>query len=99
MEDGTLTTLTTCFSRDPSDLGLVYVQNCISAFKEDFIKLVYDKKATIYVCGDAKNMAKDVNQTIINCTSEVLGKIYMEFMNPESYSLDIIDIYNFFHPL
>jgi sulfite reductase alpha subunit-like flavoprotein len=73
LKDGSLTTLTTCFSRDNPDLGLKYVQDCISAFKNEFIKLVYEEKATIYVCGDAKNMAKDVNQVIINSTSEVLG--------------------------
>jgi len=71
--DGTLTTLKTCFSRDKSDSGLIYVQNCIEHFKDDFIRLVFDKNATIYVCGDAKNMAKDVNQMIITCTAKVLG--------------------------
>lgn len=38
------------------------------------MKLIDEDNAVIYVCGDADNMAKDVNQAFIDVFSEHKGK-------------------------
>ena len=52
----------------------ILFQDSIRQVKEAFIKILFEKEAILFVCGDAKNMSKDVNETIIECTAQVLGK-------------------------
>ncbi len=74
VSDGTLEKLFVSFSRDDSDAEIHYVQDSIRKVESDFVKLVFGNEDSILlVCGDAKNMSKDVNETIIECTSKVLG--------------------------
>ncbi|KAL3837612.1 hypothetical protein ACJMK2_022958 [Sinanodonta woodiana] len=73
--DGILTKLLISFSRDadqPQNLPR-YVQDNIRLHREEIVKLLEEKNAQVFVCGDAKNMAKDVNQAFADCYVEVQG--------------------------
>ncbi|SAM04246.1 hypothetical protein [Absidia glauca] len=72
--------LITAFSRETDHK--VYVQHRLEEHGEAMWKLL-EKGAYIYVCGDAKNMARDVNQTFV--------KLAMDYGNkPEDKALDYI---------
>ncbi|XP_066937907.1 methionine synthase reductase-like [Macrobrachium rosenbergii] len=59
--DKILSHLKVCFSRDEdSTQGPKYVQDNIILYGADLVSMIVDKRAIVYVCGDAKNMAKDV---------------------------------------
>jgi len=63
--------LFTAFSRDTE--VKVYVQHLIS----EQSKLIWgylEKGGYLYVCGDAKNMARDVSKTLVEIAKEVGGK-------------------------
>jgi sulfite reductase (NADPH) flavoprotein alpha-component len=60
--DGFLTRLDTAFSRDQSQK--IYVQDRLRENGAEVWKWI-DSGAYFYVCGDAKRMAKDVHQTLI----------------------------------
>lgn len=60
MEDGSLGKLITAFSREQDEK--VYVQHKILEMKDEIWPILQD--AYIYVCGDAKNMAKDVHKAL-----------------------------------
>ncbi|KAK7092257.1 methionine synthase reductase-like [Littorina saxatilis] len=51
------------FSRDTpdSDDSPRYVQDNIRSHASELFTLIHERKAVVFVCGDAKNMAKDVN--------------------------------------
>uniref|UniRef100_A0A671NKF7 Methionine synthase reductase n=1 Tax=Sinocyclocheilus anshuiensis TaxID=1608454 RepID=A0A671NKF7_9TELE len=71
--NGTLSHLIVCFSRDePDAAGTVnsptYVQHNFLHAKNVASILIKDK-GSLYVCGDAKNMTKDVNDTLL----EIIG--------------------------
>lgn len=59
--------LSLAFSRDQDHK--VYVQDVMKEQKEQLYRWIQDG-AYIYVCGDAKNMAKDVEQTLIEILVE-----------------------------
>ncbi|RKP20280.1 NADPH-cytochrome P-450 reductase [Rozella allomycis CSF55] len=59
VESGLLT-LHTAFSRDQEKK--IYVQNRLLENGQEMYELVNNKNAVIYVCGDAKNMAREVNK-------------------------------------
>lgn len=69
-----LTQLVTCFSRDkpesPETIQPHYVQDNIKHHAEDIVKLI-DSGGKIYVCGDAKNMARDVFQAFVDIMETV----------------------------
>ncbi|XP_033729185.1 methionine synthase reductase-like [Pecten maximus] len=72
-ETGILTRLCVCFSRDELDSDTPrYVQDNICRHAVELVPLI-DKGAKIFVCGDAKNMAKDVNEAVIKSLQEVKG--------------------------
>lgn len=54
--------LTTAFSRD--QLAKCYVQHQMTAHSKELWEWI-EQGATLYVCGDAKHMAKDVQQALI----------------------------------
>ncbi|XP_005094471.1 methionine synthase reductase [Aplysia californica] len=63
--DGTLSRLCVTFSRDDPPAGstepcLRYVQDFLRQTSQDIARLVVDEEALVYLCGDAKAMAKDV---------------------------------------
>ena len=68
LKDGALTRMDVAFSRDTPEK--VYVQNKIWEQRRDLIEWL-DGGANFYVCGDAKNMAKDVRATLVRAYADV----------------------------
>eukprot|EP00124_Ichthyophonus_hoferi_P000060 Ihof_evm13s2 gene=Ihof_evmTU13s2 len=66
VREGTLTRLDVAFSRDSDLPGIQYVQDLIIVHGYDLTQLLIHRNAHIYVCGDAKNMCKDVDQALVN---------------------------------
>ena len=64
---GALSTLHVAFSRDGKNKD--YVQHHLARAAADVKALIADKGACVYVCGDAKAMAKDVHAAL----RDVLG--------------------------
>jgi len=58
LSSGTLSRLNVAFSRDQAEK--IYVQNLMQQNGEEFYKWL-ENGASVYVCGDAKNMANDVD--------------------------------------
>ena len=76
VESGVLSRLLVCFSRDDQPLGDPrYVQDNLRAHGAEIIDLVDNKRANMYVCGDAKNMAKDVNEAFMDIWVKHKGKV------------------------
>lgn len=71
LADGTLTKLTTAFSRDQAEK--IYVQHRIVENAAEFFEWL-EQGAIFYVCGDAKNMAKDVEAAIHTVVEKGGGK-------------------------
>ncbi|XP_032717752.1 methionine synthase reductase isoform X2 [Lontra canadensis] len=74
---GVLTHLKVSFSRDApigeEDAPVKYVQDNIRLHSEQVARLLLHERGHIYVCGDAKNMAKDVNDTLVEIISKQAG--------------------------
>ena len=66
-ESGTLTRLSTAFSRDQD--RKIYVQDRMREEGEELWRWLEDS-AHIYVCGDAQRMASDVEQALIDIVAE-----------------------------
>ncbi|KAG7226052.1 hypothetical protein INR49_018662 [Caranx melampygus] len=70
-EERVLTQLHVAFSRDQEHK--VYVQHLLKKDKEHIWKLIHAENSHIYVCGDARNMAKDVQMTLYEIAEELGG--------------------------
>jgi sulfite reductase (NADPH) flavoprotein alpha-component len=68
LKDGALTRMDVAFSRDTPKK--IYVQDKMWEHRRDLIEWL-DGGANFYVCGDAKNMAKDVRATLVRAYAEV----------------------------
>ncbi len=68
LKDGALTRMDVAFSRDTPEK--IYVQDKMWERRHDLIEWL-DGGANFYVCGDAKNMAKDVRATLVRAYAEV----------------------------
>ncbi|XP_072365084.1 methionine synthase reductase isoform X1 [Scyliorhinus torazame] len=83
--NGTLTQLKVCFSRDlPKDTNEgkpKYVQHLLQLFAEDVTKMLLSENGYLYVCGDGKNMAKEVASSLTEMVSEKLGVDTLAAMN------------------
>nr|XP_056718954.1 methionine synthase reductase [Euleptes europaea] len=70
VENGTLTHLKVSFSRDPpataQPVAPKYVQDHLRLCSKDVTRILLEQRGYLYVCGDAKNMAKDVNDTLVD---------------------------------
>ncbi|XP_057207943.1 P450 (cytochrome) oxidoreductase b isoform X2 [Triplophysa rosa] len=64
-----LTELNVAFSRDQEQK--VYVQHLLKNNKEAIWRLVHTDNAHIYVCGDARNMARDVQNSFYEIAEEL----------------------------
>lgn len=76
LENGTLTKLFTSFSRETEPKN--YVQNNIIKNGKELIDLMLLNEALIFVCGDAKNMKKDVKNAVERCLVIYEGKDQIE---------------------
>lgn len=71
-KDSIIDNLELAFSRDQN--SKVYVQHKIAERKNEIWSLLQDpKKCIIYICGDAKRMAKDVENTLCKIIAEKGG--------------------------
>jgi sulfite reductase (NADPH) flavoprotein alpha-component len=68
LKDGGLTRMDVAFSRDTPEK--IYVQHRIWEKRADMVAWL-DGGATFYVCGDAKQMAKDVRATLVRAYADV----------------------------
>ena len=68
LADGSLTRMDVAFSRDTP--AKVYLQHKIWERRRDLIAWL-DGGANFYVCGDAKNMAKDVRAALVSAYADV----------------------------
>nr|XP_009941230.1 PREDICTED: LOW QUALITY PROTEIN: NADPH--cytochrome P450 reductase [Opisthocomus hoazin] len=86
--------LNVAFSRAQAEK--VYVQHLLKKNKENIWKLVNEGNAHIYVCGDARNMARDVQNTFYEIVAE-FGNMSQpqavdyvkKLMTKGRYSLDV----------
>lgn len=74
LKEGVLTKMDVAFSRD-SDKK-IYVQHRMLEHRKELFEWI-EEGAFIYVCGDEKNMAKDVHQTILHIIQQE-GKVSLE---------------------
>ena len=70
LEDGSLTKIDVAFSRDQPEK--IYVQDRIDQHAAEVVAWL-DGGAHFYVCGDAKNMAKDVRAAVVRAFESVKG--------------------------
>lgn len=82
-ERGVLTHLEVSFSRDaPVGEGapVKYVQDSLRLHSAQVAQLLLEERGHVYVCGDAKNMAKDVNDALADIISQESGVDKLEAM-------------------
>ncbi|CAG8476485.1 10514_t:CDS:2 [Paraglomus occultum] len=73
-----------------------YVQDLIKIHAKEVYEMIYDKDAVVFVCGDAKGMAKAVNDTLAAILSEYNGishadalKQLLKWTDEKKYLLDL----------
>ncbi|XP_026564441.1 NADPH--cytochrome P450 reductase [Pseudonaja textilis] len=94
VKEGALTQLNVAFSRDQPEK--IYVQHLLRKNKEHVWKLISEGNGHIYVCGDARNMARDVQNAFYEIVAEY-GKMNQQqavdyvkkLMTKGRYSLDV----------
>ncbi|KAM7369979.1 hypothetical protein PAMP_011266 [Pampus punctatissimus] len=90
LSSGTLNHLKVCFSRDnqekeaeevvPSAGRARYVQHNLLFNSQHVTNILLKQNGCLYVCGDAKNMAKDVNDTLMEMIKTELQVDQLEAM-------------------
>ncbi|XP_036616080.1 methionine synthase reductase isoform X2 [Trichosurus vulpecula] len=84
LQNGILTELKVSFSRDIPESGEdkppKYVQDNIRLYSQKIARILLQEKGYIYVCGDAKGMAKDVNDALVEILSKEAGVEKLEAM-------------------
>uniref|UniRef100_A0A8C6WUQ2 Methionine synthase reductase n=1 Tax=Neogobius melanostomus TaxID=47308 RepID=A0A8C6WUQ2_9GOBI len=89
VSNGTLNHLKVCFSRDNEEVEREgaqstarprYVQHNLLLDSKAITSVLLEKSGYIYVCGDAKNMAKDVNNTLMEMIKTELQVDQLEAM-------------------
>ena len=78
LSTGVLSRLFLSFSRDAVDElhgspPPKYVQDNLRRHSMEVAKQVFDKGAVVYICGDAKNMARNVHDTFLEIVQEYKG--------------------------
>ncbi|NXN40051.1 MTRR reductase, partial [Rhinoptilus africanus] len=72
LENGTLTHLKVCFSRDPSTAEVAppkYVQDVIRLYAKEVARVLLKERGYFYVCGDKKHMADGVSDAVVDIIS------------------------------
>ncbi|NXN49470.1 MTRR reductase, partial [Rynchops niger] len=72
LENGTLTHLKVCFSRDSSTAEVAppkYVQDAIRLHAKEVARVLLKERGYFYVCGDKKHMADGVSDAVVDIIS------------------------------
>ncbi|KAM6349690.1 methionine synthase reductase [Podargus strigoides] len=72
LENGTLTHLKVCFSRDSSTAEVAspkYVQDVIRLYAKEVARVLLKERGYFYVCGDKKHMADGVSDAVVDILS------------------------------
>ncbi|CAN9506189.1 unnamed protein product [Ophioblennius macclurei] len=83
VSSGTLSHLKVCFSRDAredEESQPRYVQHNLLLHRRQVTDILLRRNGYLYVCGDAKNMAKDVNETLLEMIKTELQVDQLEAM-------------------
>lgn len=83
LKDGVLTKMDVAFSRDTEEK--VYVQNRLFEHSKELFEW-FQEGAVVYICGDEKNMAHDVHNTLLEIIQKEGG---MSREKAESYLADM----------
>lgn len=77
LKRGVLTYLKVSFSRDAAlqeeEAPVKYVQDSLQLHSMQVARVLLHEKGCLYVCGDAKNMAKDVSDALVEIISKEAG--------------------------
>ncbi|KAI8048760.1 uncharacterized protein B0P05DRAFT_564253 [Gilbertella persicaria] len=95
-QDGTITYLGLAESRSAEGLPRVYVQDLIKRDTDVLYDLIVGQDAAIYVCGDAKGMAKGVQDALVDMLVQKQGldvveanKCLMNWVSNKKYLRDL----------
>lgn len=98
VQDGTVANLRLAISRDNPERK-EYVQDLIRADAEALYDLIVKQDAAIYVCGDAKGMAKGVQDALVEIICQyqqvdavAANKLLIEWMGSRKYLRDLVSI-------
>ncbi|XP_021402540.1 methionine synthase reductase isoform X2 [Lonchura striata] len=83
LENGTLTHLKVCFSRDSSTAEVAppkYVQDVLRLCAKEVARVLLKEKGYFYICGDKKHMADDVSEAIVDILSMEMEADKLEAM-------------------
>ncbi|XP_032926662.1 methionine synthase reductase isoform X1 [Catharus ustulatus] len=83
VENGTLTHLKVCFSRDSSTAEVAppkYVQDILRLCAKEVARVLLKERGYFYVCGDKKHMADDVSDAILDILSMEMEADRLEAM-------------------
>ncbi|NXF37846.1 MTRR reductase, partial [Nyctibius bracteatus] len=72
LENGTLTHLKVCFSRDSSTAEVAppkYVQDVIRLYAKEVARVLLKERGYFYICGDKKHMADGVSDAVVDILS------------------------------
>ncbi|KAJ2470276.1 hypothetical protein IWW56_006564, partial [Coemansia sp. RSA 2131] len=83
VDSGVLTRLSACFSRNAGSHQSAgkYVQDALLSNQHEFAELMLQQNAVLFVCGDAKGMGKDVNDTVARILCNYVEQ-HPEFVRP-----------------
>ncbi|NWU77344.1 MTRR reductase, partial [Onychorhynchus coronatus] len=83
LENGTLTHLKVCFSRDSSAAEVAapkYVQDVIRLYAKEVARVLLEEKGYFYICGDKKHMADGVSDAVVDILSMEMEADRLEAM-------------------
>uniref|UniRef100_A0A8B9YZB6 Methionine synthase reductase n=1 Tax=Buteo japonicus TaxID=224669 RepID=A0A8B9YZB6_9AVES len=83
LENGTLTHLKVCFSRDFSTAEVAqpkYVQDIIRLYAKEVARVLLKERGYFYVCGDKKHMADGVSDAVVDILSMEMEADKLEAM-------------------
>lgn len=76
LEEGALTKMYVAFSRDQAEK--VYVTHLLRQNKKELWEIIGEKNGHLYICGDARNMARDVRDIVLEVICEEGGQTKTE---------------------
>ncbi|XP_050748433.1 methionine synthase reductase isoform X2 [Gymnogyps californianus] len=83
LENGTLTHLKVCFSRDSSTAEVAppkYVQDVIRLYAKEVARVLLKERGYFYICGDKKHMADGVSDAVVDILSMEMEADKLEAM-------------------